>query len=58
MILLNKHTVHWKITHQRNQAQFNKDKIQKNSKRVYHDYRVGDKIMLNNGASLKYEMTN
>ena len=33
---------------QQNLAQINKDNIRKNNKRVDHDYKVGDKVMLAN----------
>ena len=42
------------ICHQ-NQTQINKDNIRKNNKRVDHDYKVGDKVMLTNKSILKYE---
>ena len=32
-----------------------KDNIRKNSIRVEHDYKVGDKVMLYNHAAYKYE---
>ena len=35
-----------------NQAQIIKDNIHKNSKRVDHEYKVGDKVMLDNNADL------
>ena len=34
----------------------NKYNIQKNSKRVEHDYKVRDKVIINNHAAYKYEM--
>ena len=39
---------------QQNQPQINKDNIRKNKKRVYHSYKVGDKVMLDNHAAYKY----
>ena len=36
--------------------QINKDNICKNIKLVYHDYKVRDKIMLNNQTAYKYEI--
>ena len=39
----------------KNQMQNNKDNIRENSKIVDHDYKVGDKVMLNNNAAFKYE---
>ena len=38
-----------------NRTQTNKDTIHRNSKRVYHDYKVGDKFNLNISAAFKYE---
>ena len=35
--------------------QINKDNIGKNNKRVDHDYKVEDKVMLANNAACKYE---
>ena len=35
--------------------QISKDNICKNSKRVDHDYKVGDKAMLTNNYAFKYE---
>ena len=50
MILLIKHTVDWKLICQQKQTQINRDNIRENIKRVDHDYKVGDKVMLNNNA--------
>ena len=55
MILLVKHKVYWELIRQRNQTQINKDNIHKNSQRVDHDNKVGDKVMLNNITAYKYE---
>ena len=55
MILLKKHKVDWELIHQRNQNKINKDNICGNIKRVDHDYKVGDKVMLNNQTAYKYE---
>ena len=38
------------------QTQINKYNIRKNSKRVDHDYKVVDKVMLNNNPALKFDM--
>ena len=35
--------------------QINKDNIRENRKKVDHDYKVGDKLMLNDVAAYKYE---
>ena len=55
MILLVKYTVDWELIFQKNQTQINKDNIRKNRKRVDHNYKVGDKVMLDNHATYKYE---
>ena len=49
------HTVDQELICQRNQAQINKADICKNSKRVDRDYKVGDKVMLNNNYVFKYQ---
>ena len=48
-----KHKVDWELICQWNQTQINKDNIQKNRNQVDHDYKVGDKDMLNNHDSCK-----
>ena len=55
MILPIKHNVDWELIHQKNQTQINKDHICKNSKIVNCDYKVRDKLMLNNKAAFRYE---
>ena len=50
MILPIKHKVDWELTRHQKQTQINKDNIRKNGKLVEHDYKVGDKVMLNNNA--------
>ena len=35
--------------------QINKDNIRKNNKTVNHNYKVGDKAMITDNASYKYE---
>ena len=51
MILLIKHKMDLGLILQRNQTQIYKHKIRVNSKRVYHDYKVRYKIILNNNAA-------
>ena len=46
----------WELICQQKQTQINKDNIRENSKIVEHDYKVGDKFMLNNHADIEYEM--
>ena len=55
MILPIKHKVDWELICQQKQTQISKDNIRKNIKRVDHDYKVGDKVILNNNADFKYE---
>ena len=50
-----KHTDNWELKPQEKQAKINKENTRKKIKRVYHYYKVGDKVMLNNNATLKYE---
>ena len=46
----------WELICQRNQTQINKDNIRENNKRVDHDYKIGDKVMLDNHVEYKYEI--
>ena len=55
MIIPIKNKEDWGLILQQKQIQINKDSIRKNIKRVDHDYKVGDKVMLNNHAAYKYE---
>ena len=55
MIIPRKHKVDWELICQRNQTKINKDNIRENIKIVDHDYKVRDKVMLNNNAAYKYE---
>ena len=57
MILLIKYKVDWELIRQKNQTQTNKDNICQNNKRVDHDYKVGDKVVLTNNSAYKYETT-
>ena len=50
-ILLINHKVDWELICQKNQTQINKDNICENIKRVDHDYKVVDKVMLNNHSA-------
>ena len=54
MILLIKFKMDWELIHQQNQMKISKDNIIKNSKIVYHDYKVGYKFMINNNTDLRY----
>ena len=53
MILPIKHTADWELIHQKNQSKININKINKNSKICDHEYKVGDKVMLNNNSAFK-----
>ena len=55
MIISITHKVYLLLIGQRKQTQINKDNTHKNSKRFDHDYKVRDKVMLNNHAAYKYE---
>ena len=55
MILPIKYKVDWELTSQRKQTQINKYNTRGNIKRVDHEYKVGDKVMLNNHAAYKHE---
>ena len=55
MILPIKHEVDWGLLLQLKKTQTNKYDIQKNNKRVDHDYKVGDKVMLVNNDAHKYK---
>ena len=55
MIIPIKQMVDWELIVQKQQKTINKDNICKNSNRLYYDYKVGDNIILNDKAELKYE---
>ena len=38
----------------KNKTHVNKDNIRKNSKRLYHEYKVGDKVIPNHSYDFKY----
>ena len=56
MILHIKHTVEWELISKQNQTQINKCKIRKNIKLFEHDYKAGDKVILYNRSTYKYEI--
>ena len=56
-ILPVEHTVYWSLIFQRNKAQINKYNIRKNSKILYHKYKVVDKVIINNNAAFQNETT-
>ena len=49
------HIVNWRYICQRKQDQIEKDVICENSTIIYHDYRVGDQITINNNTAFKYK---
>ena len=51
MILSIKHNVDWVLLCQQSQTQIIKDNIRENRNQVDHDYKIGDKFMLNNHAA-------
>ena len=57
MIIYINHKVDWEQTCQRKQTQINKYNIHKNNKRVDHDYKVEDEVMLTNNGAYKYKTT-
>ena len=54
MVILIKHKVDSELIHQQKQKQINKYNIRKNIKLVDHEYKVVDKLILNNHAACKY----
>ena len=48
IIILIKHTEDWQLIPQQNQSQINKYNIRQNIKRVIYDYKIVDKVMINN----------
>ena len=48
MIITIKHNADWGFIRQKNKAQTNKDNIHKNRNQVDHDYKVGNKVVINN----------
>ena len=40
---------------QHKQTQINKDIICENTTKIYHDYRVGDKVVTTNSSTFKYK---
>ena len=45
----------WELIHQRKQTQINEENIRENIKRFDHEYKVGDKLMVNKNAAIRYE---
>ena len=55
MILPINHVADWRYIHQHKQTQINKDVNLKNTNRIDHDYKVGDKFTTKNRSAYKYE---
>ena len=55
MIILIKHRVDWEFICQKKQIKINKYNIHTNIKLFDHDYKVGDKVILNNYVAYAYE---
>ena len=47
--------VDWELIRQRKQTQINRDNTGENKQRFKYDYKVGDKVMLADHTSYKYE---
>ena len=50
-----KHRVDWELIRQKKKTQVNRDNTRENKHRVEYDYKVGDKFMLTNHTTYKYE---
>ena len=55
MIILIKKLVDWELICQQNQTKINKDNIRENNKRVDHNYKSGDTVMLDDNCAHRYE---
>ena len=55
MFLPIRHKVDWGLILQQNPTQINKDNISEYNKRVDHDYKAGDKVVIGNHDTHKYE---
>ena len=58
MIFNIKHTANWEYIRTRKQDLINKNNQRENTKRIPHNYSVGDKILLIKGTENKYEQPN
>ena len=56
MIFNIKHTANWEYIRQRKQNLINKNNKRENSKRKYHEYKVGDQVLIHKGTENKYEV--
>ena len=55
MIFNIQHQADWEAIKQRKQELINKNNQRENSKRIPHEYRVGDKVLLKRGTENKME---
>ena len=55
MILPIKHRVDWDLIHHQKQTQINRDNAHEKIYRFEYEYKVGDKVMLNNHTAYKHE---
>ena len=55
MIFNIQHAANWKIIKQRKQKLINKNNERENSKRIPHEYKTGDLVLLRRGNENKYE---
>ena len=55
MILNVTHIANWEHIKQRKQTLINKNNARENSKRIPHEYKQGDKVLLARGTEFKYE---
>ena len=55
MILNVQHEANWKYIQQRKQNLINKNNERENSKRIPHNYKEGDLVLLRQGTENKYE---
>jgi transposase InsO family protein len=56
MILNIKHTANWEYIKQRKQKLIDKNNKLENAKRIPHEYKLGDQVILKKGTENKYEM--
>jgi hypothetical protein len=55
MILNIKHTANWEIIRMRKQNLINKNNKRENAKRIEHEYKLGQPVLLKRGTENKYE---
>ena len=51
VIIPTKNNVDWELIRQRKKAQMNKDNTRKKIHRVDHNYKLGDKVMINKNTA-------